>query len=268
MQPPLNLQVRTTLSACKKTVPFIKHNRLWQDFGQIKWIARIFTAAGVLLALQFLKAFEFWKFTPFNPNALANAGANLSHIGSNLYQQMADMYTGGYKYLVLICMQALIGHFGGKSSYLLNQIPYEPTFKSYLHDQWRIIKVSGLSWVSEIFYGALAAALLGVVQLSLLEQPVSLLIQCYLLGFTIVDVYGAHHGMSIMQSYRFVKGYAPVLVILGAVYYLLLLLPVAGAPVGAIFCTVAVLLTMNLLANPQPMPPAVPVTPQNQPHEQ
>ncbi|OWY20644.1 hypothetical protein C7N43_00140 [Sphingobacteriales bacterium UPWRP_1] len=268
MQPPFTLQVRTTLAACKKTVSFIQHNRLWQNFGQIKWIARIVTAAGILLALQFIKAFEFWKFTPFNPNALANAGANLSHIGSNLYQQVADMYSGSYKYIVLICMQALIGHFGGKTSYILSKIPYEPTFKNYLHDQWRIIKVSGLSWVSEIFYGAIAGALLGIVQLTLLEQPVNLLIQCYLLGFTIADVYCAHNGMSIMQSYRFVKGYAPVLVIVGAVYYLLLLIPVVGAPAGAIFCTVALLLTMNRLVAPNPELPTAPITPNNLPHEQ
>lgn len=241
------VQLRITIEAYKAVWPFIKENRLWQDFGQIKWIARLLMAAGILLGLKLIASFEFQIFSPFNPQIIKTAGANLSHISSSLYQLFEGLYQGSYKYLILIFMQALIGHFAGKTWQQLSATPYTPDFTQYLHDQWRALKVGMVSWCREIFYGAILSAALGIIQLYFLKTPLVFLLQCYLMGFTIADVYSAHQNKTINQSYRYLARYIPVLIFSGLLYYLLLLLPIAGPPVAAILCSVAVLLALHRL---------------------
>lgn len=239
------VQLRITIAAYRAAWPFIKENRLWQGFGQIKWIARLLMAAGILLGLKLIASFEFQTFSPFNPQIIHTAGTNLSHISSNLYHLFEGLYRGSYKYFILIFMQALIGHFAGKTWQQISAIPYTPNFTQYLHDQWRALKVGVVSWCREIFYGVILSAALGIFQLSLLKTPLIFLLQCYLMGFTIADVYSAHQNKTISQSYQYLARYMPVLIFSGLIYYLFLLLPIAGPPVAAILCSVAVLLALH-----------------------
>ena len=73
------------------------------------------------------------------------------------------------------------------------------------------------------------------------------LIQCYFIGFVVIDNYNEIFGMNIKDSERFTRQFAGLSVALGLVTYLILLIPIIGAVVAPLLGGVTATLAMNEL---------------------
>ena len=78
--------------------------------------------------------------------------------------------------------------------------------------------------------------------------PVALLIvQCFFLGFAIIDNYNEIYKMTIKQSFKFTQQYIGVALAVGVVVYMLMLLPLVGTVLAPLLGAVVSTMTMYQL---------------------
>ena len=73
---------------------------------------------------------------------------------------------------------------------------------------------------------------------------VILIIQCYFLGFAVIDNYNEIYKLSIKESAKYTRIYAGVALGIGAAVYVLMLLPIIGTIFAPLLGAVAGTMTM------------------------
>ncbi|MEO1434520.1 MAG: hypothetical protein AAFV80_03235, partial [Bacteroidota bacterium] len=158
-------------------------------------------------------------------------------------------FLGGMKYVVLIIMEVVIFHFVRKTISILSGEEQEASFKAFVAAEIRMIKVSFIAFILESIFTFLAQLGIGLIGLHFLKPLVAFGIQCYFLGWVVIDNYFELYGMKISPSLKATKYYAGLSVILGISIYILLLIPLLGAFLAPLFGAVVATLAMYELHN-------------------
>ncbi len=116
-----------------------------------------------------------------------------------------------------------------------------------LRAQIRIVKIVIRNFIYEVLISLLISLMLGIIGLTFLKGSLLFLVQCYFLGFTLIDAYYEIRHFSIKESARRSWNYAGVSLAVGLVAYLLLLLPLIGALLGPIVGSVTATLAIDRL---------------------
>ena len=235
------------LTYTKKAIPFILKHKLWKGVGQYGWLTRLFIFLGILLGLKVFNSLMdlLSSIQSADPGAMTSSMFHLfKEVGTEGYELF---FLGGFKYVVVLALEVVIIHFGGKTTEVLTGVPFRMTFKQFLSDQFRAFKMILRKYCLEIIATIALSILLKIAGLKLLESPLNFLIQCYFLGVVLMDNYFKHRGKSTKESEQIIRQYAGLATAIGMCFYFMLLIPIIGAVAGACIAAVASTLALNEL---------------------
>lgn len=240
-------QFRLGMSYISKAIPFIFRHQLWRGILKYNWLVKVFLLIGIIFGMKiFTLLLDFlFSIEVGNPIAVTSSALHLfQEVGIEGYNLF---YLGGFKYVVVLAMEVLIIHFGGKTTEILTGKPFHLTFKQFIGDQFRALKMILRKYVLELIVTILLGIVLGIIGMDFLESPFVLLIQCYFLGVVILDNYFKQRGKSTGESEKIIRRYAGLATAIGMFFYIMLIVPLIGAVIGACVAGVAGTLALNEL---------------------
>ena len=231
-----------TFQNYRMVFPFIQKNKLWKGALNYSWVSKFLLLVGALISLKFSSLFGSWF-----GNVQAD-GMSFAAVGSLIQNTAAESYDifveGSYKYVILILLEVIIFHFARKTLEVLTGEQADATLKSFIEAQVRMFKVVLFSYVMESVCSVLFGTLTAVAGLEMLKPVGIILIQCFFLGFAVVDNYNEIYKMSIKQSFKYTRQNAGVAIGIGVVLYVLMLIPVIGTVLAPLLGAVTATITM------------------------
>jgi hypothetical protein len=225
---------------------FIRTHKPWRGMDRLGWVVWVMAGAGALLSYQYFR--DFYQVVEEVRNSQQPLSMSLASVISlEKFQWALD---GGRKYLVLIVLELVVFYFIQKT--LEIQIGRKPelTTKAFVGAEIRILKVTLLAWVLETIARFLIVNLaIGILRFDSLEKPAGFLIQCYFLGFSMIDNYHECFDLKVADSEkRTRRAAAGVAVATGLVAQVLMYIPAIGAVIATMLGAVAATLAMERLA--------------------
>jgi hypothetical protein len=225
---------------------FIRDHKPWRGIDRLGWVVWVMVVAGALLSFQYFK--DFYQIVEAVQNSQQPISASLASVISlEKYQWALD---GGRKYLVLIVLELVVFYFIQKTLEIRIGRKPELTTKAFIGAEIRIFKVTLLAWILETVARFLIVNLaIGILGFHSLEKPVGFLIQCYFLGFSMIDNYHECFDLKVADSeHRTRRAAVGVAVATGLVAQLLMHIPGIGAVIATMLGAVAATLAMERFA--------------------
>jgi CysZ protein len=243
-------QFLLTLRKHREAVDFTYQHRIWEGFWRYGWVGKLLLIVAALAGLKFLSIFLKWFFKDGSAdplNAISRMGVLVTDIASEGYQLF---FVGGMKYALIVLLEIVIFHVCRRTTSLLTGRAESATFDAFLHAQFRMIKIAVRSWVLESVATMLIKLFFDIFGLVDFLEPVAIFaVQCFYLGFAVLDNYHEQFGLSIKDSARHARGFVGVALAAGLFLQIAFAVPVAGAIAGPVIATVAVTLTMFELSD-------------------
>ena len=233
----------------REAIDFIKANKLWEGFWKYGWASRFFVILGLIVGLKFLSVFQSWWSHADMHNPLAFTSSMGSLIKDVTMEGYNLFYLGGLKYFILIFMEILIFHFARKTLEITKNTQVDSSFKTFIKAEIRMIKVVIRAYILETILTILISTVLSIADLEYLKFIPIFIVQCYFLGFVVIDNYNEIFDMSIKESEKFTREFAGLSVALGLITYLILIVPIIGAAVAPLLGGVTATLAMNELTS-------------------
>lgn len=234
-------------NSASKAMHYIRDNRLWHGFWNYGWVSKILMMAGLLVGLEYLDIYGKWANNTQSANmmqSVVNTGALIKDFAVGSFDMF---YNGTLKYVILILMEVFIFHVVRRCFEMLSGKEMDDSFKAFMQAQIRMIKVIFKCWLIEIILTFIISTLLSVFGLEMLKYPLLLVVQCYFLGFAVIDNYHEMFEMSIRESDYATREMPGLALSIGLIVYILMLIPLAGAVIGPLIGAVAATLALYKL---------------------
>ncbi len=215
-----------TLQQLSFTWAFIKQHKLWRGLFTQTWVTVLVLGIGGLLSYQ------FFKMGLDSVRNLINSPAATVELSG---QSMRTLFSGGYKYLILLLFQVLVFHITLKTKEILTGQPQNISWRNFKSGFMRSAHIMIRYYIIETAFVMLLGMGLSLLGMDFLKQAVAFVVQCYFIGFALLDSYHEGYQLKIRDSEKRTRRYAGVAVGLGLIYYLSVAIPVFGliAPVLA-----------------------------------
>lgn len=230
---------------------FVRKHRLWRGLNEYSWVIKLLIVAALLLGLSFLSVIiDWWQSLSPEPEAYALI-SSVGNLFTRVFGEGYELFTAGFmKYVLLILLEVIVYHFMRRTLTVLVNKESGVSFNDFLEAQKRMIKVVFRSYV----YETIATILIGIVFgifgfVSFLEPVLVFIVQCYFLGFAIVDNYMEQFGLTIRESIDYSYQYAGVSLAMGLALYIVLLFPLVGTIAGPILVSVGAGMIMTQLSD-------------------
>ncbi len=239
-----------TLLNFPRAALFIRDHKLWEGFFNYGWLSRFFIAIAILLGIKFLSIFADWM----GSLSLDDPGTMVTNMGLLVKDFALEgygfLFAGGMKYLMLILLEVLVFHFSRRTLGILLGKESDTSFDSFLKAQMRMIKIAFRSWIMELIASGLIKIFFGIFGFIDFLEPMLLFgVQCYYLGFAILDNYFEQFEMTIKESAKYAQNYVGVALALGVVLYGLLLIPLVGSITAPIIGAVTASLVLYRISD-------------------
>lgn len=154
-------------------------------------------------------------------------------------------YFSWFKYFFLIVGSPVFAFLSEKTESIILQKDYPFVLSKFLSDVWRGIRIAfrNLFWQTLLTISVLILALVPVA--GWIAPLLSLGIECYFLGFSMLDYTSERRGYSVPDSIDFINKHRGLAIGNGMVFYLLLALPVIGWVIAPGFAVVAATLSLQ-----------------------
>ncbi|MEM1324146.1 MAG: EI24 domain-containing protein [Bacteroidota bacterium] len=239
-------QFNKGLHSHRDAVHFIRKHKLWVGFWEYGWVTKLLVLMGLIASFKFYEVFSAWVAS-FDNNA--DAFAVVQSMGVLIKDFALEGYDfffmGGFKYLMLILLEIIIFHVARRTVEIKTGKEIDSTFNTFLKAEFRMIKVSFFCFIAETLMIAAFKAAAPALGVGFLTPVFSIVVQCYFLGFLVVDNYNEIFDMTIRESSRFSRQYAGLLLAVGLGAYLMLFIPIIGTIAAPFISAVAATLVMN-----------------------
>ncbi|MBK8566106.1 MAG: hypothetical protein IPN76_22875 [Saprospiraceae bacterium] len=239
-------QFVTTLLMHRTAAEFIREHKPWRGIDRLGWVVWAMFLAGAMLSYQYFR--DFYQFVDEARHSQAPLSASLA--GAISGERFKWALEGGRKYLVMIVMELVVFYFIQKTLEIrLGRSP-ELTTKSFINAEVRIFKVTILAWVLEtIARVVFVDVALGIVGFEWMKKPAGFLIQCYFLGYSMIDNYHECFNLKVANSeHRTRRTAVGVAVATGLVAQVLMIIPGLGAVIATMLGAVTATLAMERFA--------------------
>jgi hypothetical protein len=253
-------QFAETMLTHREAGEFIMKHRLWDGFWKYGWVSKILIGIAILFGLKFISIIWDWFdhfLSPDSGSTIIEMGLFMKDVAVGSYD---FLFSGGIKYIMLILLEVIIFHICRRTSKILRGVSSELTFKIFLKSQVRMIKVVFRSYFMEMILTILLKIGFGIFGFIDFLEPVFIFgVQCYFIGFLVLDNYSEQFDLSIKESVRYARQFIGVCLATGLVLNILLFIPFIGAIVGPALAAVTVSLIMlrisDLHLRTHPTPP-------------
>lgn len=244
--------LQVTLRKHVEAYHFIKKHKIWKGFWEYGWVSKLLMVLAVLAGLKFLQIYFQWLSEAYDSDPITA----ISSVGGMMWEAVSEEYNfffaGGMKYMIVIFMEIVIYHASRKTVKLLTGQDEEATFKNFMKAQIRMIKVSFQSYIMEIIFTSLIGVAFSLSIFAFLGflKPVLIFgVQCFFLGFAVMDNYSEQFNMTIKESLKLSKEYIGIAIGTGLVLQVFFAIPAFGPLVGPFLSAVAVCLAMYALTD-------------------
>lgn len=154
-------------------------------------------------------------------------------------------YFSWFKYFFLIVGSPVFAFLSEKTESIILNKEYPFVLSRFLRDVWRGIRIAfrNLFWQTLFTIAVLLLALVPVA--GWVAPLLSLAIECYYLGFSMMDYTSERRGYSVTDSIDFINKHRGLAIGNGIVFYLLLALPVIGWVIAPGYAVVAATLSLQ-----------------------
>lgn len=234
----------------KEAAEFIVKHRLWDGFWKYGWVSKVLVLVAVLFGLKFIDIIWNW----FDRIGSASSGTAIAEMGA-LIQNVAlggydFMFSGGIKYIMLFLLEVVIFHICRRTSEILCNISSDLTLDTFVKAQIRMLKVVFRSYVMEMIFTILIKIAFNIFGIFEFIEPIFIFgVQCYFMGFLVMDNYVEQFHMNIKESVQFARQYIGVCLAIGLVLNILLFVPFIGVIVAPALSAVAVSLIMYRISD-------------------
>jgi len=158
-----------------------------------------------------------------------------------------------YKYVVLIVMAPVMALLSEKVDEIItgNKYPFE--FKQFAHDVLRGIVIAMRNLFIELVIILILFLFSGIPILGWISPLLILAVECYFYGFSMIDYSNERQKMTVKESTAFIYRHKGLALANGALFHLLLLVPVIGLLVAPSYGVVAAAISTNKVRSPNPM---------------
>ena len=227
---------------------FIKKHRLW------KWII----VPGILYMALFIFSMYFFGKTATSTVDhfssllkdwvqridLAWVSFLISIAGLLLWLLLMLFYFSLFKFIFLIIGSPLFAYLSEKTESIMDGKDFPITFKQLLKDIVRGVGLALRNTLWQTVY-TVAVILLSFIPLLGWAAPVlSMFIECYYYGFSMLDYSCERHKLSTAQSITFISNHKGLAIGNGFVFYLMHLLPVIGWVLAPSYAVVAATISL------------------------
>jgi len=237
-------QLTDTLLVHREASRFIIKHKLWEGFWKYGWVSSLLIGVAIIFGFKFFSIIKGWfsQFQSSTTNPIAEMGLLVEHIALDSYN---FLFTGSFKYIMLRLLEIIIFHVCRRTMQILTGDNPDFTIKSFIDAQIRMLKITIRTYFLEMAFTILAKIFFGIFHSVDVIEPIFLFgLQCYFLGFLILDNYNEQFDMTIKESGLFARDYIGVSLAAGLILNLLLFIPVIGAIVGPMLAAVAVTIIM------------------------
>ena len=228
----------------------MKEHRLWQGFWSYGWVSKVLLGIALVLGVKFLMVFLRWfqKADMSHPlDAVVSMGTMFQ---SFAFDSFDFLFYGGMKYIMLILLEVLVFHFCRRTLAVLSGNDSDLTFDAFVKAQIRMIKVVIRAYIMEMILTALIKLFFNIFGVFEFLQPVLIFgVQCYYLGFVVLDNYHEQFELTITESAKYARQFVGVALGVGLITNVMLMIPAVGPIVGPILAAVTVTLVMYELSD-------------------
>ena len=240
-----------SIAVLPQTVKFIREQKLWKGLLSYGWVARLLMIVALLGGMKFLGVFMNWINQVVSANSAGEAVASMGLFAKDLAAGGYELlFSSGSKYVMLILLEVVVFHFARRTVEILTGNTAKAGWSDFVEAQIRMIKVAFRCWILEMVVVSLLSVFFGIFGfVDFLEPVLILAVQCYFLGFAVVDNYNEQFGLTIKESVSYSWQYLGVILALGLFFYAALLIPVLGTIMGPCIAAVAVCVIMYKLSD-------------------
>ncbi len=235
----------TSLLTHKEAFEFIRENKLWQGLGQYGWFSKALLFMGLYLGWQ---AFDSMADAVDEVSHAQHTFQAISQSFSHLLSDGFDFFNSSFfKYVVFILMEVVVFHFARRTLEIKTKKNFDTTFDAFWAAEKRMIKVAIRCAIIEWALLVAISTTLSILGLSFFKPILALILQCYFLGFLMLDNFNEIFHLTIKESASLTRAYAGVALAIGFVSYLLMLIPVIGTFLAPLLGAVTATLSMHQL---------------------
>ncbi|MEO1518538.1 MAG: EI24 domain-containing protein [Bacteroidota bacterium] len=231
----------------QEAVHFISRHKLWRGLLAYGWVSKLILAMGLVAGWKLYSIFSSW----WNSSSMNSLGMAVQDIGrliqSVALEGYAFFFVGGYKYLILVVMEILLFHVCRRTLEIKTGQKQDLAFATFVQAEIRMIKAAIFAFVMESLGTLLLGIFLPMLGMEFWQPILIILLQCYFLGFVVLDNYSEIYGLDIQQSERVTRAFFGVAMAIGLVTYVLLLMPILGAILAPFIGAVTATLSMHAL---------------------
>ena len=230
---------------------FFRKNHLWKGVWRYGWFTRILIVIVLLVGMNLLMILWRWWWKADLDN-LGDAVSSMGLLVTDFAKEGSQyLFMGGTKYVILILMEVFIFHICRRTVAILTGKDSASSFDEFIKAQIRMIRVSIRSWIRESIVILLIGVVFGMAGIWGFMKPVLIFaVQCYYLGFTLIDNYNEQFGLSVKESARYTyNNYVGATLGLGLVLNILLFIPLLGAVIAPFLSAVTATLVMYELSD-------------------
>jgi len=248
-----------TLKKHRDAIDFIYKHRIWEGFWKYGWVAKLLVVIGVIIGMKFLSVIFSW----FTQADTSDPIAVISSVGS-LMGQMAEegyefLFLGGMKYIMMIILEIVVFHVCRRTTAILTGQDSQASFDAFVKAQVRMIKVVIRCYIMEMIATILLKIFFGIFGFVDFLQPAFVFgVQCYYLGFVVMDNYFEQFSLSIKESVKYAQNFIGVALAIGLLLQGMFSIPIAGAIAGPFISAVAVTLVLFELSDLHKRPSMAP----------
>ncbi len=158
-------------------------------------------------------------------------------------------YFSMFKFIFLIIGSPLFSYLSEKTDTILTGKDFPFSFSKLMNDAWRAIKIALRNLLWQSLY-MLSLFLLSFFPFFGWVTPlVGLLVECYYLGFSMLDYSSERNNLSAMQSIQFIGRHKGLAIGNGFVFYLMHLVPIIGWLLAPSYAVIAATLSLHKARN-------------------
>ncbi len=239
-----------SLAMIPQAIAFIKKKRLWEGVLSYGWVSRILLIGAVIGGFKFMGIFLKWMGHMQNDSPQAVV-SQMGVLAKDLAIGSYDLlFSSGSKFIMLALLEVAIFHFARRALAELTGKDKDITWNDFVVAEIRMIKVTGLSWLFTLLFSIGFSIFFGIFGFLAWMKPIlNFGVQCFFLGFAVLDNYQEQFHMGIRESLKFSQNFIGVAMALGIFLYFVLMVPIAGAVAAPCIAAVAATMVMYKLSD-------------------
>lgn len=250
------------------TPAFIKKHQLWKGFLDHKWIMIMTILIMGTLSVTLYNDLHAYFVESQNEilieiptegfdvgiEALETAALNspeeiretlevekrsLTETKEKLENNHKPLFSGSYKFLILILLEILIFHFAVGTNNIIKKDNRILTVQEFARAQIRMMKVMAHKWIFGLLMYILISVVCGILSISYLTDFIMFFVYAFFLGFAFLDNYLEQYHFSIKRSSKRIQTHLGAAIVFGIVASLGMSIPVIGPIAIPFICAVA-----------------------------